>query len=275
MNTVAIIFLNYTGEGDDGSSVSSDSPLDSDIELNLEHQLDQNLKMIHKQYAAYVDCILTIVEKKGITARRLSAYLLNLPAFSNNKDKMLLSDLKAELKEAEEVTDIFMLLSSKYASFLDYEIFETIRERYGANYDDEQGDLDYPIHLKSYIKRHSIKQFINLNPELINPKLQKLGDTKHLRVKINIKRTQNLHTLKEVTRAVANILGLRPAALQLCGIKKGCVCVTYSIPAPVADIIFTDNLVFSSEQQHQFQAASVKWLEFNGYKYYFNPPGNA
>ena len=234
--------------------------------MDLEHQLNLNLKLIQRQYADYVDCILTIVEEKGVSARRLSSYLLNLPASTDKKKLQLLSNLKAELHKAEEVTDIFILLSTKYASFLDYEIFETILKKYGAGKHREE--LSYPKYLKAYVEMHKIKEFMKCNPELINPKLQKIDDSsKKLNIKFSTKRTQNLSTLKEVTGAVAHILGLRPSALRLHGIKKGCIYVMLLISASIAEAIFTGDRVFSLDQVYQFRAVSVMWIECNGYMF--------
>ena len=255
-------------DDDDDSSASSDS---SDVELDLEHQLNLNLVVIQKQYASYVDCIQSIVEVKGVSAKHLSSYLLNLPAFTKPDDKCTLQffyDLKTELQGTNEVVDIFILLSSKCASFLDYNIFEMLLQKYGT--DKDKKELNYPEHLKAYIEQHKIKEFFKLNPKLINPKLQELdSNSKKITIKFNTKRTQSLSTLKEVTGAVANVLGVRPSALRLCCVKKGCVLVTLLIPTSIADVLFTNNTVLSPEQERGLKAASVLWFECNGHKFNF------
>ena len=227
--------------------------------------------MIKTQYADYVDRIQTIVIAKGVNAKDLRSYLLKLPASTETDDKkrlQLLSDMKAKLKEAHEVIDIFDLLFEEYASFLDYNIFELILKKYGTG--KELKALKYPEHLKAYIEKHKIKEFVKLYPELLNPKLQKLDNvSKELVIKFSVKRTQNLSTLKEVIGAVANILGIRPSTLRLCGVKKGCVLVTLLMPTSIADSLFTDSTVFSPEQECAFRAASVLWFECNGYKFDF------
>ena len=236
--------------------------------MDLEQQLDINLRHIQTHYACYVDCIRAIIEEKSISAEQLSSFLINLPASISTKKLRLLSNLKAELQKAEKITDIFILLTTKYASFLDYDIFEIILKRYGPNENREEL-INYPVHLKAYLEKHKIKEFIKL-PQLINPKLQKLGDeSKKINIKLSIKKTQNLSTLKEVMRAMATILGLRTSALRLLSIKKGCVFVTLLIPASIADVIFTSETVFTPEQEHEFQTASVLWFECNGYKFDF------
>ena len=259
------------GEDGDSSASTDSAPLDPDVEMDLEQQLDLNFKIIRKKYGAYVDCILNIVIKKGISVKQLSSYLLSIMALTKADDKenlQLLSDMEADLKGAKEIADIFISLNLKYASFLDYEIFEMILEYYGPG--EEGEELTYPTHLKAYIEQHKIKEFIRLNPQLINPKLKKLdAGSKTIKIKLNISRTQNLATLKEVTKAVANILKIRASTLRLCGVKKGCVLVTLLIPASIAEAFFTSDTAFSSEQITKFRAAKVLWFKCNGFKFDF------
>ena len=270
MNILLSTVLNYVAHFHITDKDDSSAPLDSnsDVEEDLEQQLKIDLKQIQTRYASYIDCIHAIVEEKGINATILSTYLINLPASTNTDDErklQLLSDMKTELQKAEKINDIFSLLSLKYASFLDYDIFETIREQFSVN--EDRDELTYPVHLKAYIEKHKIKDFVKLN---LNPKLQKLGDdSKKITIKFGIKRIQSLSTLKEVTGAVANILGLRASVLRLYGVKKGNLLVTSLIPASIADAIFTSDTVFSSEQEHEFRAVSVMWFECNGHKFDF------
>ena len=100
----------------------------------------------------------TIVEKKGVDAKQLSSFLLALPASTSTSDDQRfkrLSDLKDDLQNVQTVPDIFFILNSKYASFLDYEIFEDMLENYGCN-DETNEKLKYPMHLKAYLQKHKI-----------------------------------------------------------------------------------------------------------------------
>lgn len=246
------------------SSASSDmESLSPSVKMDLEQKLNLNLKIIKKQYAAYLDRILVIVQEKGITAKRLSFYLLSLSASADDKRKLqLLFDMKNELKEVEDVTDIFTLLGSKYASFLDYDIFEAILMQFGEN--EKHEDLDYPTHLKTYIEVHKIKEFVKLNPRLL---LEIDRNSEVVKIKFNITRTQSLKTLKEVIAAVANILGIQASALRLYSIKKGCVLVSCLIYKSIANAIFTSEMVFTEDQKDKFRAASVLWLEYKCRKF--------
>ena len=142
-----------TGDQEDeyfsAESDNNMSTLDSDAEADLEQQLNRNHRTIITQYANYVDCILTIV-KDRVTADQLGTYLLSLRAFKGPGEEKMLCDLRAEIENAESVYKIFNLLNTKYASFLDYEIFQSILNRYGENETHEE--LNYPAYLKAYME---------------------------------------------------------------------------------------------------------------------------
>ena len=85
-----------------------------------------------------------------MSAEDLRTYLLKLPAFAcsgNDKENMLLSGVKAELKEA--INKIFDLIGEEHTSYLNYDVFKFIFDKYC--HDVEHGDLKYPEHLKDYI----------------------------------------------------------------------------------------------------------------------------
>lgn len=182
--------------------------------------------------------------------------------------------MKAELKTAEEVTHIFFILSSKYASFLDYNIFDAILKRFGEN--EQHDDLNYPAYLKSFFENHTIQEFIKSNPKLINPKLKEELDkqSEKITIKFNVRRTQSLSTLNEVKEEVAKILGVKPEAVRLVDVRKGCVLVTLLIHTSIANAIFTHEMEFTEDQKDRFRAASVLWLKYKGHKFDFGKPNN-
>ena len=115
------------------------------------------------------------------------------------------------------------------------------------------------------MEEHKIEEFVR-----INPKLEKLNETsKKINIKLGIKKTCSLDSLKRLKEVIANILELKASTLRLLSIKKGCVQVTLLIPSSIADVIFTRKTIFNSEKEQEFQAASVLWLECNSYKFDF------
>ena len=251
----------------DEVSTKPSTTLDPEVCADLKQQLELNLKKITRRYVSFVNCVRQTILRKGISAGDLSAYLLALPAFKSDKSKLeffIMSEVKVELEQATTVNNIFNILNTKYATFMNYDIFQDMVDDYDL--DEGQEKLKYPEHLDAYIKMHKLSEF-----EKINSVLKKFDcGSKKVVLKFDIEMTCNLAKLQDLTKAVANILGLRKSALRLLSIEEGCVIVTLLIPAPVADFIFRSDKIFSAEMIEEFQAQSLLWLVCNGSKYEFN-----
>ena len=242
------------------------SRLDSATLEDLEQQLELNLQHIINCYASYVRCICTSIKQKGIATHDLCSYLMNLRAFKSGHCKqkpVLLSGIRTELEKAETIDHIFMILSDKCTSFLNFEIFQSMVDEYDI--DKSQEKLNYPQYLREYVNKHKLSEFAS-----INPLLEKVDDgSKEVFLKMDIDYTCSLAKLNDLRKPIANILRIKKSALRIVDVKEGCVLVTLLIPAPVADAIFTSDEIFSPQDVCNFQALSVISLECNGYKYNF------
>lgn len=88
-------------------------------------------------------------------------------------------------------------------------------------------------------------------------------------LKVDIESTSELAKLAKLRIAVAKILKLNPAVLRLLDVEEGCVVVTFLIPTPVAEIIFNKHSNLSIEQEEEFQALKILWLECNDQTFSF------
>ena len=238
--------------------------LDPGTLKNLRHKLRLDRQEIIKRYGSYVDCIRWSIIKQGVTLKDLRASLLCLSAFSNsNQEDMLLADSKIE--EAVEINDIFVILEKDYSSFLNYEIFQTLQEKFVQNKDQEE--LRYPDHLKTYIKKHNIEEFIEMKP--VPGKATNTSEI--LVLKLDLKETSKLSKLKELESEIAKILGITPLGLQLLDIEKGCVIVRFVVLNSIARFIFTgdEHKIFTPEQRGSFQTLRIQWLKFKHYRWNF------
>lgn len=171
-----------------------------------------------------------------------------------------MSSHKAELERAADHYEIFNLLTDEYASFLNYGIFQDIINKYRI--DNGQEQLKYPEHLKTYILKHQCNalEFMKSNST---------EKSKALVLKINVELTSELSKIIELKLAIAKILGLKPLALQLCGIKTGSIVVTFLVPHLVAEFIFNEHSGLTKEQIRRFRALQVQLLECNDCKFDF------
>ncbi len=256
----------YSLAATSNSSTASHDKMDPDVKEDLEFILENNLRKIIAIYACYVDTIRGIIKEKGVTPEDLKSYLLSLSAFSQSsvgQQLALFYDKETELKQCNTIAEIFIFLSAKCVSFLDYEIFQDILNYYKIDKDQER--LKYSEHFESYIKKHKVSEFATVNPLLT----KYAKGSQKLVLKYDVEQTCRLAKIKKLQKFIAKILDLNPSALQIIDIKEGCVVLTFLIPASVADAIFTPDTVFTPQQEDELRAKSVLRLMCNGYTFDF------
>ena len=118
------------------SSVPNLSDLDPEVRESLQIQLDLNWMEIQKHFALFTSFIHDkVVDHADVTVRNLCYLLLQLPALvrdSHTKNSNPFYSATAELEKATTVEQLFRLLI-RHTTFLDYEIYVTIAEKYGIN----------------------------------------------------------------------------------------------------------------------------------------------
>ena len=237
--------------------------MDPAVQEDLEYLLEINLEAIEKRYASYVSYIYDSIEEMNVSVNKLLMYLLNLPALNCDKSKdgqqyKLLSGVRNDLKKATSVKEIFFVLN-ECASFLNYDIFESIQKKYKIA---DSRELKYPEDLKAYIDMHKVSEFVK-----VNPKLAKFTTTSETVVfKFDIPMTSRIAKVLDLKKALAKILRLKPSALQLLSIREGCVEATFLIPSDVADFIFKE---ITPRQLEEIQALPVMWLKCGDRKFSF------
>ena len=162
--------------------------------------------------------------------------------------------------------EIFCILS-KYASFLDYDIFQALLEKFCTEEDRKDPDLKYSEYLNAYIDKLKISEFIS-----INPKLKDLCATsvKKFNLKFDIEESCYFSRIIDLTFCVASIFHCMPSQIGIVTVEKGCVDVTFQVPVTVADATFTeDALQLTMKQIEEFQALPVAWLKYNNNIFYF------
>ena len=237
---------------------------DLDPKVKEELKLKLNLKGIKDQYASYVSHIYESI-KDTVSVESLCAYLLDLSALDCDKEEdkeqfKLLSAVRAKISQAKSIDDIVFALQENCATFLHYDVFHIIQKHYKIAVSEE---LDYPEHFKAYINEHKVSEFIAINPKLeINP-----TTSEKLILKFNIPHTSRIAKVIDLKVAIAEILHLKPSALQIVGVDKGCVEVTFRIPSGVAEFILKE---LTHIQVEIFQALSVMRLRCSHCNYDFN-----
>ena len=239
--------------------------------MNLEYQLRRRNDKIQTQYALFKSCIITCVKREGVDVADLRSFVLELPAFANDSQPILLHGIKEELHQATTINEIFDLIGEKCASFFHYEIFDSIKSAYCTTpLDDEKPKLDYVEHFKKYIELIKISEFFNINPKLKEKYSNSETIENTFKVgKINM--SSKISTAINLRDAIASNLDILPATLKLVSIEEGCVIVTFLIPTVVAEIIFANVNKLNSQQVERFQSLSIFWLRCGNFMQRFIP----
>ena len=222
--------------------------MDKDTEIDLKFMLQKNYDQITKQYASYITCIrdslVSMQEKDGKTKKRLYKHVLGLRArdSGDNVDmegRKLLSQLKGELEEANDIDEIIGLIEENCATYLNIWIFQNIVDQF--HLDTSQEALKYPEFLKRYFEKHKISEIIKKIPKFKNH----VGDYTELTFILDIALTRKFSNLIRIEIAIGQILGISPATITIRDIEEGCVVVTSCMPTVVAEDIFTSDKTFS------------------------------
>lgn len=211
----------------------------------------------------------TCVQEKGITPEELRSYLKLLPVSTkHHKLTLLNAEKKEKLKNKETIAEIFeFIVEECYTSFLNCDIFQSIVKKY--NIKEDRKELKYCDHLQAFFENHRIKEFVEVSPQL-----ESKSKSAKLILKFDVVNTCKLAEIVELKKFVAELLEIKPSAFDIIDIKEGCIVVTLLIPTSVADALFTPDTVFTSQQEEDFRAASVLWLECNGHTYHFKARPN-
>lgn len=203
--------------------------------------------------------------KKCVTAEDLRSHLLNIPALTSSTSGQCKLISSEDLKSKTTVNEIFDFISTSSADFLHYDIFAEIVESYGSNTDHELL-TQYSKCVKEYVNKHTIAEFME-----INPNLKEVKNTKKALFKIDMNLLPlKLSKIDELEKVFAQILGIKPSALHFYSVEEGCVILTFLVPESVANEIFRKDKKLAKKQISDFQASSVKWIKCGDFTFNFD-----
>ena len=258
----------YTETTTHNQNATTIEDLDPDTLRDLRRRLKKNYKEINARYASFGVSLRQAVTATGVTLDDFRHFLLGLSPYVDDygdEQPRLLDHVKAEIKMADSIIGIFIVLTTECCSFMDVDIFQSIIDEYEIDTNSDV-KLQYSEHLKSYLLNHKISEFI-----MINPKLDRFKNSDKLVLKFNTDLSSSITKVLDLKSAIADILGLKSAAaLRLLSIKEGCVVVTFSILSTVAESILARGL--TAKQEADIRALSVVWLKCGDYKLEEIPP---
>ena len=198
--------------------------------IDFEDRLLFETREIKLHFARFQLDVIRLLEDLQIPLEKIKVSILSLEAFTDNLGVKVLDEVDArEIKAAKCLSEIFIALQ-KYISFFNYHILGHIIDQHGKAGGNsmlneylekfhrfcQRNVFEVPADLFSSISRFTAKVFA-------------------------LKCTKGVATMNGVECVkgdIARIFCLRPAALQLCSIKDGCIELHFLISAAIANSIF-------------------------------------
>ena len=222
----------------------------------LHGRLYEEFQLITRKFSHLTSAVCESLIDRNISVKRLVRSLRDLKAFQPAKsDSPLLQDRYKELKSAEDIDDVFDVISD-YVSFFSFHIIEHIVVELGGTIDQETLQK-YKGQLVEYCSRNIFEC-----PSYSTPKKGKAI----LVLKVDsMVEMYNMKHLQQLTARITKILSLYKYTLHLCSVEKGCVQLVYQLPFSAPGMIFP----LSTEQENEFAEAGFTKLECNEWKYSF------
>lgn len=211
--------------------------------MDLEHQLRLNCKAIKKKYVSFVSCLCDCLEEKKVEVKRICTVI---SSSIESKDHL---GIKVKLREADTIRGIIDIVGDECASYIHYDIFQTLLEKFCGDIDHE--DLKYSEHLQTYINTLKLSELMKTIPELLN-----VETSKKLCIKVDTALCSKFTTIVKLQSFIAEVLEVMPAKLQLLKVEEGCVTVTFLVPACI-----TVAGKFTKKRMENLRFFSILWLK--------------
>ena len=223
-----------TGLMDTLSKRPSFQQLSSSEQEELMAKMYDDEESMKFKFSALVTATGNSVEKQT-TVGKFATSILALGAYDpapEERDRSLLDEHRKEIRSAETISEIFIILSA-YWNYLSYEILKHIIGRFGTS-DDKKGLETYNEDLENFCKRRIFELLENGGG---TDDMQKQKQAKFV-VKLDVREDITCKEVFQIRLRIAKILCVNLAAFIISHVDVGCVQLTFLIPKFVAQEIF-------------------------------------
>ena len=226
---------------------------------DLRESLQYESRQIMMQFQKLVSAIIESLIEQNVSLQRLVSHVMTLGAFDPifKKPQMpLLHDRRKELKTADSVPNIFLVLQD-YFSFFNYDIIEHIIEVLGTKEDNAKLQ-HYKEKFNQYAKRRIFE---------CGPCFGCESEAENSDIFVKLDSGYDNYTAGEIKgfcRRLSEILHVSSkGVLHLCRVDEGCIQLTFQAPSFVQQEIFP----LSIEQERTLKAEGVIKLTCGEYQF--------
>ena len=186
-------------------------------------QLNSDIESMEMEFVHLHLSVGDSLKERNVPSERLVKFLLNFSFFRSvltSKQALRLSDQQSDLENAENIDEIFCIISP-FWSFLDYRLLEEIVNDLGT-VTDQQKLANYISNLKKFLYSWQVEP-----RKICRHESALLGSRVKLHFKLD---TDTLLIYRDVKAAIARIFSLKVAELQLYSIDKECIELVFLCP---------------------------------------------
>lgn len=224
---------------------------------DLKGRLTNDYMRITSKYSNLVQHVIQSLSDRMVSPKKLCMVLMNLSAFPVQKHepaaKPLLEDNMDNIRNAEDVDDVFYILRS-YGSFFDCHVVKHIVNSRLCTESDRKELEKYENELTRYCQRNifEVPHIATMNPDF-RKFVMKVDDV--------VLKSLEMKAIDAFRVKLAEACSLEPYTLHLCSVDKGCVQLIFQIPPCVVNLVFP----LTTEQQLTLKKLGVIRLECGDY----------
>jgi hypothetical protein len=204
----------------------------------LESRLMEAFKSINREYAKFTHGLRKSLVKCNVTPKELADVLMDvrgcLPIAKHSKNSSLLEDRYDELRRAEDIAGVFVILRD-YSSFFNHDLIAFIVEVVGTK-KDQESLASYQEKFAAYCKRHVFEcpSYSAKSNKLSNFVLK--VDPSMSLSESGIFTAESLLPFKS---KVAEVFDVTKYSLKLCSVQEGCLEILFQTPSHVMGVILS------------------------------------
>ena len=204
--------------------------------------------------------------RNEIEVLHLRHSIIRLPGDLKNEHHMFVKKVKAELKKAESIADIFFTVDD-YWDFLNYSLLEHIIDRHAS--DNVKKEMaEYVAQVSAFRRKTRLDKFSKIykrKEKKVDEKFRTLVTEHDIHLS-----TTTLEKVEEIRHDICSELSLREFSLQLAAVAPGSLVITWLVPQSLV-AYFQKSVKLSSPAMRKHH---VSQLTIDGFIVYDSTIGN-
>ena len=204
--------------------------------------------------------------RNKIEVLHLRHSIIRLPGDLKNEHHIFVKKVKAELKKAEPIADIFFTVDD-YWDFLNYSLLEHIIDRHAS--DNVKKEMaEYVAQVSAFRRKTRLDKFSEIykrKEKKVDEKFRTLVTEHDIHLS-----TTTLEKVEEIRHDICSELSLREFSLQLAAVAPGSLVITWLVPQSLVAYI-QKSIKLSSPAMRKHH---VSQLTLNGFIIYDSTIGN-